>query len=140
EGPALRALVETIAQGCVSVGPGPFGPRGSKLSGTREISMTGPCILVAGALLSRHSSPAVDCPPHRCSSFTREPWGRKSDSESFRRGVSVMFGLGSQELIVILVTVLVLLGADSLRPLALSRGSSPTETAQRIEAGKALAG
>src|SRR5437899_2507261 len=57
-------------------------------------------------------------------SFLRRPGARRVVLENLREGVSVMFGLGSQELLVILVIVLVLFGANRLPQLARSLGSS----------------
>src|SRR5437870_1706947 len=57
-------------------------------------------------------------------SFLRRPGARRVVLENLREGVSVMFGLGSQELLVILVIVLVLFCANRLPQLARSRGSS----------------
>jgi sec-independent protein translocase protein TatA len=42
--------------------------------------------------------------------------------DGLRKGVAVMFGLGSQELLVILIIVLVLFGANRLPQLARSLG------------------
>ena len=47
-----------------------------------------------------------------------------------------MFGLGSQELLVILVIVLILFGANRLPPLARSLGSSMKEFKKGIDEGK----
>ena len=47
-----------------------------------------------------------------------------------------MFGLGSQELLVILVSVLILFGANRLPPLARSLGSSMKEFKKGIDEGK----
>jgi sec-independent protein translocase protein TatA len=55
--------------------------------------------------------------------------------ENLREGVAVMFGLGSQELLVILVIVLVLFGANRLPQLARSLGSSLKEFKKGIDEG-----
>jgi len=51
-----------------------------------------------------------------------------------------MFGLGSQELLVILVIVLILFGANRLPQLARSLGASMKEFKKGIDEGKGAAG
>ena len=51
-----------------------------------------------------------------------------------------MFGLGSQELLVILVSVLILFGANRLPQLARSLGASMKEFKKGIDEGKGPAG
>ena len=69
-------------------------------------------------------------------SFLRRPGARRVVLENLREGVSVMFGLGSQELLVILIIVLVLFGANRLPQLARSLGSSLKEFKKGIDEGQ----
>src|SRR5213594_1899025 len=75
----------------------------------------------------------VDYAPDHSWSFARIRGGGRVFVRVVRRGVSPMFGLGSQELLVILVIALVLFGANRLPQLARSLGSSLKEFKKGID-------